>query len=153
MKAADIPAVRESAERSFASGLFCAESVVRAIAEAQGVESELIPKMATGFCSGMSRTCGTCGALTGGIMGVGMVLGRASSKESAQPAYEATQQLIREFEKEFGSRDCMALLDGCDLGTPEGQATFIRTGLAARCVRFTGAAAEMAARVIANESC
>jgi len=61
--------VRKSAEEAFASGLYCAESVVLALAKAQGVESDLLPKVATAFCSGMSRTCGTCGALTGAIMG------------------------------------------------------------------------------------
>lgn len=42
--------VRRSAEDSFASGLYCAESVVLAVADALGVESELLPKVATAFC-------------------------------------------------------------------------------------------------------
>lgn len=152
MKTSDIAEVRRSAEALFASGLYCAESVVLAISEAEDVESELIPKLATGFCGGMSRTCGTCGALTGAIMGVGIALGRSSPKESTQPAYVATQQLIYMFEEQFGSRDCKTLLDGCDLNTPEGQTNFKQANLAERCVLFTGTAAEMAARAIVNMS-
>lgn len=63
-----ITEVRKSAEYLFASGLFCEESVVLAIAKAEGLYSELVPKIATAFCSDMARTCGPCGALTGAII-------------------------------------------------------------------------------------
>ena len=65
----------------FRSGYFCAESVLQAIAENQDIQSDLIPKIATGFCSGISRTGGMCGAVSGGIMGIGLVAGRNSPAE------------------------------------------------------------------------
>ena len=139
--------VRKSAEESFASGLYCAESVVLALARAQGIESDLLPKVATAFCGGMARTCGTCGALTGAIMGVSLALGRSEASQSVQPSYAATQRLIREFEQEFGARDCHVLL-GCDLNTPEGQAMFRENRLSEHCAKYTGKAAEIAARII-----
>jgi C_GCAxxG_C_C family probable redox protein len=142
--------VRTSAEEAFASGYYCAESVVLAVARSQGVESDLPAKMATALCSGLSRTCGPCGALTGAVLAVSLILGRTSKTDSVEPAYEATRRLVGEFEKEFGGRDCRALLDGCDLGTPEGQAMFKEQGFILRCTRFTGMAAEMAARIIAQ---
>ena len=141
--------VRQSAEASFASGLYCAESVLLSLARAQGIESELLPKVATAFCGGMSRSCGTCGALTGAIMGVGLALGRSGPRESALPSYRATQRLIAQFEQEFGGRDCHVLL-GCDLGSPEGQAMFRDDGLAELCLTYTGRAAEIAAGIIAD---
>ena len=141
--------VRRSAEDSFASGLYCAESVVLALAKAQGIESELLPKVATAFCSGMARTCSICGALSGAIMGISLALGRSTPSEPVQPSYTATQRLIREFEQEFGARDCNVLL-GCDLNTPEGQATFRENRLSERCAKYTGKAAEIAARIISE---
>ena len=138
-----------AAANSFLSGLYCAESVLLALAEARGTRSELIPNIATGFCSGMGRTCGTCGALTGAILGIGLALGRSAAGESVEPAYKAVRRLIAEFEEEFGARDCHLLL-GCDLGTPEGQAVFREKGLRDRCAEYTGKAAEIAARVIAE---
>jgi C_GCAxxG_C_C family probable redox protein len=141
--------VRKSAEASFVSGLYCAESVVLALANAQGIKSDLLPKVATAFCGGMSRTCGTCGALTGAIMGIGLALGRSSADGSVQPSYAATQELIKEFEREFGSRECHVLL-GCDLGTQEGQEMFLEQGLSGQCTKFTGKAAEIAARIISK---
>jgi len=141
--------VRRSAEESFASGLYCAESVVLSLAKAQGIESDLLPKVATAFCSGTSRMCGTCGALSGAIMGISLAFGRSEASQPVQPSYTATQRLIREFEQEFGSRDCHVLL-GCDLNTPEGQATFNENRLVERCVNYTGKAAEIAARIISE---
>jgi C_GCAxxG_C_C family probable redox protein len=150
MKSDELAAnVRKSAEASFTSGLYCAESVVLALANAQGIKSDLLPKVATAFCGGMSRTCGTCGALTGAIMGIGLALGRSSADDSVQPSYDATQILIKEFEQEFGSRECHVLL-GCDLGTQEGQEMFHEQGLSEQCTKFTGKAAEIAARIISN---
>ena len=140
--------VRKDAEDSFASGLYCAESVLLAIARAQGIKSELLPKIATAFCSGMSRSCSTCGALTGGIMAIGLVFGRSTPNESVEPAYEAGRQLIQEFEKEFGDCNCDALLGGCDLSTPEGQAMFVEKRLMESCQKITGKAAEITARII-----
>ncbi|HMA76446.1 MAG TPA: C-GCAxxG-C-C family protein [Candidatus Krumholzibacteriaceae bacterium] len=152
METSKIPEVRKSAEELFESGLFCAESVVTAIAKAQGLDSEFLPRAATSFCSGMSRTCGMCGALTGAIMGISLTFGRSSAKDSAEPSYIAAQQLISAFEKEFGSRDCYDLLGGCDLSTPEGQTMFKEQKLDKRCLRITGRAAEIAAGVIAENN-
>jgi C_GCAxxG_C_C family probable redox protein len=152
MKSSSITKVRKDAEEFFASGLYCAESVVLAIARAQGVESDLLPKIATAFCSGMARSCGTCGALTGAIMGISLTLGRSAPNESVEPSYTAVQKLIKEFEKEFGDRNCYTLLGGCDLNTPEGQAIFAEKGLMGTCLQITGKAAEIAARIIMESS-
>lgn len=147
MKTQFIQNVQRSAGDSFASGLYCAESVVLAVADELGIESELLPKVATGFCSGMGRMSGTCGALSGAIMGIGLALGRSEPSQPVQPAYEATQRLISEFEQEFGGRDCHVLL-GCDLSKPEGQAQFREHRLGERCAKYTSKAAEIAARII-----
>ena len=152
MKPSLIPEVRKNAEEYFASGLYCAESVVLAISMAEGIESELIPKIATAFCSGMAQSCSTCGALTGAIMGISLVLGRSTPNESVEPAYSAVQKLIKEFEEEFGDRNCYALLGGCDLSTPEGQAMFAEKKLMEQCLQITGKAAEIAARIIVESN-
>ena len=141
--------VRKTAEDAFASGFYCAEAVVSALAKSQGIESDLLPRVATAFCSGMARTCGTCGALTGAIMGISLALGRSKAGESVQTSYAATQRLVDEFEQQFGARDCHVLL-GCDLGTLEGQATFRDNQLGQRCASFIGKAAEIAARILAD---
>ena len=140
--------LRQAAEGRWAAGFYCAESVLLAVTEAEGIESGLLPAVASAFCSGQARTSGPCGALSGALMALGAVLGRRSEKESMDRVYEAARLLIEEFEGEFGSRDCRELLDGCDLGTPEGQAMFRERGFRERCRRFTGRAAQMAGRIL-----
>ncbi len=149
MTKSDDPAVnvRKSAEDSFASGLYCAESVVLALAKAQGIESDLLPKAASAFCGGMSHTCGTCGAVTGAIMGIGLALGRSKAGDPIEPTYAAARNLITEFEREFGTSECHILL-GCDLNTAEGQEMFREKGLKTQCAKYTGRAAELAAHLI-----
>ena len=147
MKDESISITKKSAEENYSSGLYCAESVVLAITKAQGIESELFPKAATAFCSGMARTCGTCGALSGAILGVSLVHGRSEAAKSVDNVYAATQKLVSTFEDEFGGKNCNELL-GCDLGTPEGQAKFRNDNLNMKCEKYTSKAAEIAAQVI-----
>ncbi len=138
----------------FESGYYCAESVLLAISEGRGIESELIPGIATGFCGGMSRTSGLCGALTGGIMALNMVYGRNSPDETTDRNYARVARLIKEFETRFGSANCSDLL-GCDLSTKAGVETFQSGDLKMKtCLKVTGEATSMVARIIEdNEHC
>ena len=87
----------QRSQKLFRSGFFCAESVLLAIAESQGIQSDLIPRIATGFCSGISRTGGMCGAVSGAIMGINLVAGRNSPAESLELSYTLTQKFIGRF--------------------------------------------------------
>lgn len=131
----------------FDSGFYCAESVLQAIAESKGIQSELIPKIATGFCSGMSRTSRTCGAVSGAILALGLFFGRSSPEVPVDSCYDQVQKLIRIFEGKFGSTNC-GELTGCDLGTEEGQEAFRANNVIERCREFTVEATSMALSLI-----
>jgi C_GCAxxG_C_C family probable redox protein len=133
----------------FQSGFFCAESVLQAIAESQGIQSNLIPRIATGFCSGISRTGGMCGAVSGAIMGIGLVAGRDSSAESVEPAYTLVQKIIRAFEEQYGSVNCRQLI-GCDLATEAGQQYFMENNLMESCLQYAEGATRLAISLIAE---
>jgi C_GCAxxG_C_C family probable redox protein len=133
----------------FRSGFFCAESVLLAIAESQGIQSNLIPRIATGFCSGISRTGGMCGAVSGAIMGINLVAGRNSPDESIEFSYALTQILISRFEGQYGSVNCSELI-GCDLSTEAGQRYFMENHLMERCLRCVADATGMAVSLIAE---
>ena len=94
-----------------------------AVAEKHNIQSNIIPGIATGFCGGMSRTAGLCGALVGGVMALGILYGRKSSEDSLKKIYALSERLVRDFEKHFGSRNCSDIL-GCDISTREGEAVF-----------------------------
>ena len=133
----------------FRSGFFCAESVLLAIAESQGIQSDLIPRIATGFCSGISRTGGICGAVSGAIMGINLVAGRNSPAESIEFSYTLTQKLISRFETQYGSVNCSQLI-GCDLATETGQQYFMENHLMEHCLQYAEEATRMAVSLIAE---
>jgi C_GCAxxG_C_C family probable redox protein len=133
----------------FQSGFFCAESVLSAIAESQGIRSDLIPRIATGFCSGISRTGSLCGAVSGAIMGINLVAGRNSPAESLEVCYALTQKLISRFERQFGSINCRQLI-GCDLATEAGQQYFMENHLMESCLQYAEGATSMAVSLIAE---
>ncbi len=142
--------VGERVSELFESGLFCAEGVLQAVAEHLGISSPLIPRIATGFCGGMARTSGLCGAFTGGVMALGLAHGRDRAGERIRPAYKRTARFARAFEVRFGSLQCKEIL-GCDLSTPEGRARFEMEELAMTvCLKVTAEAAALAAEIAAE---
>lgn len=118
------------------SGYWCAESVLLAVAEAKGIQSDLIPKIATGFCSGMARTGGQCGALSGGILSISLMTGRTSPGGPVNATYSRVGKLRQDFERKFGTTCCSELL-GLDLGTEEGLKTYHDKNLREKCEGYT----------------
>jgi C_GCAxxG_C_C family probable redox protein len=131
----------------FQAGFYCAESVLLAVAETKGIHSELIPKIATGFCGGISRTCRLCGAVSGAIMAISLFTGRTSPTENVLETYGTVRKLLSMFESRFGSANCPDLI-GCDLGTEEGQRRFKEDNLIERCREYTEEATRMAMGLI-----
>jgi len=134
---------------TFNKGFYCAESVLKVIADEEGITSPLLPRIATGFCSGVSRTCNICGAVTGGILSLNMVFGRNSSDELVEKNYRAVPKFISGFKKEFGSINCQELI-GCNLSTNEGKKMFSENKLYLKCSEYTGRATELARTIIIN---
>lgn len=118
-----------------------------AVAEHKGIHNELIPCLATGFCSGMARTGGMCGAVSGGIMAIGLYLGRTSPADDIDTCYKAVHEFLQEFTTQFNSLSCVELT-GVHLGTPEGQAVFNEKGKISDCTNFVGEAARMAVGIV-----
>ena len=118
-----------------------------ALAEQQGIRSDVIPSIATGFCGGISRTGGLCGAVSGGVMALGLAFGRQTPQDSREPAFTAVQAFLTGFEARFGSLTCPGLT-GCHLGTPEGVEKFRQIRDTIDCAGFVGEAARMAWELI-----
>jgi len=108
----------------------------------------MIPKIATGLCGGISRTCGMCGAVSGSILALNLFYGRNKPSESADPSYAAVRKFLGIFEEKFGSTNCRDLI-GCDLGTEEGYNTFISSeNLIEQCRKYTEEATGIAMSII-----
>ena len=138
-------------EELFGSGLFCAESVLLAVAEDRGVDCELIPRIATGLCSGLARTGGLCGAVGGAILALGLVAGRDAADEPVDPVYGLVRDLLDGFSERFGGTSCIGLT-GCDLATDEGRRRFEETGQRERCTEYVGEATRWVLEALARGS-
>jgi len=109
----------ETAVKHFKEGYNCSQSVLLTMAENWKCTDELIPKMATAFGGGMAKCGSACGALTGGLMAIGIKYGtNEPSSEKAARAYELAETFYRRFEEQNGSAICRELI-GFDLSDKE----------------------------------
>jgi C_GCAxxG_C_C family probable redox protein len=141
----DDPAARARALMN--EGMLCAESVLMAVTEAKNIRSELIPRIATGLCSGMARSNRLCGAYTGGVLAVSLAHGRDNAEKPYEDTYAYVQEFMERFEKLCGAVDCPTL-SGCDLSTPEGRLAFKQTDAKRKCIEYAAQAAAIACAVI-----
>jgi C_GCAxxG_C_C family probable redox protein len=114
-------ALAEKAIIRFQGGYNCAQSVLLTLYEHMEAEgkNELIPKIATGFGGGIGRCGSVCGALTGGVMAVGIKYGtNETGVEKRAKAYAHAQTLYKQFEKQHGTVLCRDLIK-YDLSNPE----------------------------------
>ncbi len=113
---------QEIASKFFDSGYNCAQSVLVAFAHELNLNENIAIKITSGFGGGMARMQNTCGAVTGGIVAIGMAV---SNKEedittNKERVYYTISQFINRFKEKYRSVKCRDLLN-CDLNTLEGQ--------------------------------
>jgi C_GCAxxG_C_C family probable redox protein len=101
----------------------CAEAVFLGGMKYLGVESELVPRLATAFGGGFSRTKSMCGALAGAAMVVSMKYGRNTPSDDRQVVLQKVKDLVSSFKSKFGSDNCFELT-GIDFDKPEDQARY-----------------------------
>jgi C_GCAxxG_C_C family probable redox protein len=114
------------ATEEFLSGYNCAQSVLAAFCEEAGISKDMALKISCGFGGGMGRNQEVCGAVTGGILVLGLRHGRGVNDEQTATAltYQKTQEFMSFFTERNGSVICRELLDGCNLKTEAGQQEF-----------------------------
>jgi C_GCAxxG_C_C family probable redox protein len=117
------------------------------VAESKNIQSELIPKIATGFCGGVARTCGMCGAVSGAVIAVNIFFGRNTKDVPFEKSYAPVQEIIKSFISKFGTTNCKELI-GVDLGTEEGRKIFLANNLREQCRNITEEATRMAMAII-----
>jgi C_GCAxxG_C_C family probable redox protein len=129
------------------SGANCAQSVFCSFACDFGVARETAMSVAAPFGGGMGAMGGTCGAVTGAFMALGMKHGVRDLEQMGRKkseVYGDVQQFARRFTEKNGSLLCKELL-GCDISTPDGIKTAREKGLfSTRCVQLVADAVEIA---------
>ncbi len=105
------------------SGYNCAQAVLDAFRDEGGLGEDLALKLATGLGAGMGRMQEVCGAVTGGILVLGLRHGRGSAEDrtATEQTYARTRELMDQFAARHGSCLCRQLLAGYDIATAEGR--------------------------------
>lgn len=108
-------------------GANCAQSVLKQYVESEHVDYAI--KICSGFGGGM-KTGSVCGALTAGIMALGLKLASADPTCNSL-ADEPARELTRRFLEKMGHTDCLSLI-GYDVNIPEQKEIAVSKGITGR---------------------
>ena len=127
----------------FSSHFNCSQAILAAFADCAGIDEATALKVASGFGGGIGCTGGTCGALTGAVMVMGLLHGTADAadKTTKLEVYRKVRLLTEEYKLRAGSTICRDLI-GFDMSTPQGQQAAKAPGAFDRCDDFVRIAAE-----------
>ena len=81
----------------------CCQSVAAVLTEDQPVDPELVHQLAAGFAGGMGNMEGTCGAMVGAAMAVGLAM------QGSRSAVAKARDVQEEFVKRCGALACKDL--------------------------------------------
>lgn len=102
----------------FKEGYNCAQSVLLAMQKFWSAENRLEPKVASAFGGGIGRKGSLCGALTGGVIAIGLRYGTNNpDSREREKAYSLALQFFNRFERDCGSVLCRDLI-GYNLADP-----------------------------------
>ena len=142
------PQALEAAAR-FQEGCNCAQAVFATFAERLGMDGEIAIRAATAFGAGIARRGGMCGAVSGGLMVIGLAYG-GGTPEAKNHVYALANEFMRRFEGLHGSLLCNELT-GIDICDPVARQTGHDQGVYARlCPHFVEAAASLLVELLDN---
>lgn len=134
---------RTDAENYYRNGQWlCSEAVVTVVNDMLGrpLPPECV-KMASGFPVGIGSSGCTCGALTGGVMALGLAFGRTDPGDENAAILKLSGELHDWFKTTFGSTCCRILVKKVEFGSVE----HIK-----QCTHITGSVAEYVSNLIEN---
>lgn len=123
--------VRTKAEGYFQRGeFFCSESVIHTLNELLGWPFDpSITRLASGFPIGIGKSGCVCGAISGGVMALGMVYGRDHGDVMNNRMLPISAELHDHIKNLYKSTCCRVITKGLIFDSPERKA---------HCVKITG---------------
>ncbi|WP_138207068.1 C-GCAxxG-C-C family protein [Haloimpatiens lingqiaonensis] len=130
--------VRKTAEGYFDRGeFFCSEAVVKTINDLLDKPyEETVTKLASGFPVGVGKSGCLCGAVSGGVMALGMVYGRVHGDKMNEKMFPVAASLHDHIKKLYGSTCCRVMTRNFEFASPERKC---------HCVKITGEVAAFVA--------
>ena len=135
----------------------CSQAVVSALIETFGIGDANLLRASTALAGGIARRGNVCGALVGGILFIGLLVGRDDMEIFEQ--YDRGQryggELYKRFEQTFNTTICSEIQKtkfgkSFDMLTQEGRNEFIESGAHASdgCPVVTGTGARLTAELM-----
>ncbi len=110
----------ELSVRYFVDGLYCSEAIMRAFNEVYELGlAESAYRIATPFGAGMGVAKCSCGAVTGGLLVLGLTHGRDGVGDSELPAFDVAKELHDRFRARYRAICCRVLTRRLVWGEPE----------------------------------
>lgn len=104
--------IPEKAAELFVNGYNCAQAVLGAFAPQIGISMEEAAQMASALGGGLCRMRETCGAVSGGMLALGMLKGYSvpGNDEVKMALYARGQRVMKAFQEIYGTLCCRELL-------------------------------------------
>lgn len=138
--------VAKDAEELFRGGFFCSEALISSIRSNFELDiPEEIIAMASGFPVGIGRSKCICGAVSGGVMALGLFFGRTKQGDAkVEKNLELSKELHDWFKSSNGKNSlcCRILTKEFDMSSGEHKE---------QCIKFTGMVAGKVAEIIVRE--
>ena len=145
-KEVSVSKIAKEAEELFRGGFFCSEAVVSSIRSNFELDiPEEVIAMASGFPIGIGRSKCLCGAVSGGVMALGIFFGRTVQKD---PKVEKNLEVAKELHDWFKDSNgknalcCRILTKEFDMGAGEHKE---------QCIHYTGLVAGKVAEIVIRE--
>lgn len=136
---------KRTAEEYFRRGqYYCSEAVVQTINDLLGrpLPQEVV-RMASGFPIGIGKSGCVCGAISGGVMALGLKYGRTAPCEPMPERMLAAAAELHDYIRDlYKSTCCRVLVRGMEFGSPERKE---------HCIKITGLVAEWVAKELLRD--
>lgn len=133
----------------------CTRSVLHALQTHLHLGDGQALRASTALAAGVARMGETCGSLTGGIMAIGLVLGKEdlSDIEAYRDTMQASYEMYERFKQELGSTICFDIQKGLlgrsfDFKRDEEAEQWYKSGGLERCPMVCAIGARIAADII-----
>jgi len=143
--------VKERADRYMRKHESCAQSILAAFMEELEIEDPLLMASAGAFHAGLSTSL-TCGICTGGLMVLGLFMGRDRIEQGLDglfPIMPPAQELVDRLQKKMGSASCRELT-GVDFTDSNQAIAFFGTDEHEKCMSRVAEGAEEIALFLKN---
>ncbi len=139
----------KAAVRAFLDGMNCTQAILASFTGDALVRRAAL-RMAAPLGGGLANTGGVCGAVTGGLMVLGLRLDGEDPQALQEDGVVWGREFLRRFEDRFGTRNCRDLL-ACDISTADGLQRAMDEKLFTRgCPVFVRGSAEILTELLAE---